>query len=185
MNETNKMNLIRKENGYDNYFCGHGIDLGCGNDILNANYFNRIISIQPYDVEHGDANHCANIQDNNYDFVYSSHLLEHMRDPALALKNWIRICKSGGYVIAAVPHEIYYEKMIWPSRYNHDHKYSFRLERTTVMPKSIYVPEFLSTFNAKVVSCELYLLNFDFTKFWEDQTLQDAVCQIEFILQKY
>jgi SAM-dependent methyltransferase len=185
MNETRKMNQIRKDKGYDLYFSGNGIDIGCGRDILDDRVFTNIRSVQPYDRPHGDANLMANIEDDTFDFVYSSHCLEHMVDPELALKNWIRICKPGGYVVVAVPHEIYYEKLVWPSYYNPDHKCSFRMEKTTNMPKSIFLEEFFPKFeNVGLVSCELYLVNFDFTKFWQDQTLGDAICQIEFVLRK-
>ena len=185
MNETRKMNQIRKDKGYDQYFSGKGIDIGCGRDILDDGIFTNITSISPYDMPHGDANYCANVADCTFDFVYSSHCLEHMVDPEAAMKNWLRICKSGGYVVVAVPHEIYYEKLIWPSHYNPDHKCSFRLEKSTNMPKSIYLQEFLAKIpDVELISCELYLVNFDFTKFWEDQTLGNAICQIEFVLQK-
>jgi len=185
MNETRKMNQIRKDKGYDLYFSGTGIDIGCGNDLLDDQVFLNITSIQPYDRLHGDANLIENIQDNTFDFVYSSHCLEHMDNAELALKNWIRICKPGGYIVVAVPHEVYYEKLLWPSYYNPDHKYSFRMEKTTNMPKSIFLKEFFPKFdNVNLVLCELYLVNFDFAKFWQDQTLGNAICQIEFVLQK-
>lgn len=185
MNETQKMNKTRKDKGYDLYFSGHGIDIGCGKDILNKEVFTNIKSIQPYDVSEGDANHCDNIKDNQFDFVYSSHCLEHMNDPKITLKNWIRICKPRGYIIVAIPHEVYYEKMIWPSKHNPNHTWSFRLEEETNMPKSIWVQNFLSNFqNTAIIRCDLYLEKFDFTNFWKDQTRGDAICQIEFVLKK-
>jgi len=97
----------------------------------------------------------------------------------------MRICKPGGYVVVAVPHEVYYEKNKWPSPFNDDHKASFRLEQTTVLPKSIWVQEFLQKFpNIEVVSIGLVLLNFDYAQFWSDQTRGAAVCHIEFVLRK-
>lgn len=185
MNETSKMNRVRKERGYDAYFSGKGIDIGCGRDLLSVKVFTNITSIMPYDQADGDANNCANLPDDHFDFVHSSHCLEHMRDPHISLHNWIRITKPGGHVIVAVPHEVYYEKLQWPSMYNLDHKWSFRLEETTPLPKSIWVQPFLKKFpDVDVVLCELFLLHFDFSKFWPDQTLRDAVCQIEFVLRK-
>jgi predicted SAM-dependent methyltransferase len=108
-----------------------------------------------------------------------------MDDPKISLSNWLRICKPGGHVIVAVPHEVYYEKLQWPSRYNHDHKWSFRMEMISPLPNSIWVQQFLSEFaEAEILLCELFLIDFDFSQFWIDQTRQDAVCQIEFVLKK-
>lgn len=184
MNETSKLNQYRKESGYDSFFYGHGIDIGCGPDILNRSVFTNIESCFGYDIAQGDANLCHNLEGNSFDFVYSSHCLEHMVDAELALKNWIRICKPGGHIIVAVPHEVYYEKNIWPSQFNQDHKHSFRMEQHTILPSSIFVPAFLSRFPVEVVSCLLLISNFDFSRFWEDQTIGSAICQIEFILKK-
>lgn len=185
MNETSKMNALRKQRGYDTFFKGIGVDIGCGFDMLDDRVFTNIKLVVPYDVQHGDANTCPNLYDNYFDFVYSSHCLEHMIDPRTALANWIRICKPGGHVVVAVPHEVYYEKNLWPSFYNTDHKWSFRMEPTTRLPNSIQLPEFLYEFeNAEVIYCDLILENFDFKQFWVDQTRDAAICQIEFILRK-
>lgn len=183
--ETKKMNQIRLKNNYNAFFYGDGVDIGCGRDILDKNIFTNISSVIPYDRPNGDANYCQNLADNSFDFVYSSHCLEHMQDPYIALKNWIRICKINGYIIVAVPHEVYYEKLIWPSRYNPEHTHSFRTEQHTSMPKSIFVKEWLKKFtNTKCISCELILENFNFENFWSDQTLSGATVQIEFVLKK-
>lgn len=41
-------------------------------------------------------------KDNEYDFVLSSHVLEHIFDPIGALKEWRRVAKQ--YVVVIVPH---------------------------------------------------------------------------------
>jgi len=184
MNETSKLNKYRMVNGYDKYFTGSGIDIGCGSDVLSKEVFRGITSVRPYDLDSGDAQSCSNIEDSTFDFVYSSHCLEHMVDPHRALEHWVRIRKPGGYVVVAVPHEVYYEKCHWPSMFNSDHKHSFRIEDTTVMPQSIFVMDMLSGLEGiEVVSCDL-IVNFDMNRFWEDQTLGDGICQIEFIIKK-
>lgn len=45
---------------------------------------------------HGIANH-------RYDFVLSSHNLEHISNPVRALKEWMRVVKPGGVVIVLLP----------------------------------------------------------------------------------
>ncbi|MFA6078119.1 MAG: class I SAM-dependent methyltransferase [Candidatus Omnitrophota bacterium] len=41
--------------------------------------------------------------DNTFDFVYSSSVLEHITDKEKALKEMLRVCKSGGSVIFIIP----------------------------------------------------------------------------------
>lgn len=184
MRETSKLNNYRKHAGYDAYFVGHGIDIGSGDDILDKSVFTRIESVLPYDKDQGDANLCQNLADNSFDFVYSSHCLEHMNNVEQAFRNWLRICKPGGHLVVAVPHEVYYEKNIWPSFFNQDHKFSFRLEQHTMLPKSIWVQPFLAHFPVSVLACSLLLFDFDFATYWQDQTVGNAVCQIEFVVKK-
>lgn len=43
------------------------------------------------------------IKDEQYDFVFSSHLLEHIANPLKAIKEWLRIIKKDGYLIIIVP----------------------------------------------------------------------------------
>ena len=184
LNETSKLNNYRLEHGYDKYFKGRGIDIGCGSDMLSPLVFPSITSIVPYDIEDGDANYCSNLADESFEFVSASHVLEHMVDPCMALSNWIRITKNGGYLVIAVPHEFYYEKNVWPSLYNSDHKWSFRLEEKTVMPKSRNVYDLLKLYrNIEAISVEL-LLRMDLTYPMVDQTLGAGICQIECVLKK-
>jgi ubiquinone/menaquinone biosynthesis C-methylase UbiE len=75
-----------------------------------------VTEIVPYDSAQGDANTCSNLDDDSFDFVYSSHCLEHMYDPYVTFKNWLRICKSGGHIIVALPHEIFLKNVNGPAR---------------------------------------------------------------------
>ena len=136
----------------------------------------------------GDANNCSNIEDNTYDFVHASHLLEHMDNPHEAFRHWVRICKPKGYIIAAVPHEIFYEKCNWPSHYNGFHRTTWTLEWKSNLPHSIHTPDFLLQFEREnlinIIRLETILENFDFTRFNQDQTLESAICQIDFVVRK-
>jgi SAM-dependent methyltransferase len=38
-----------------------------------------------------------------YDFLFSSHSLEHIANPLKAINEWLRIIKNGGYIIIIVP----------------------------------------------------------------------------------
>lgn len=41
--------------------------------------------------------------DATWDYVISSHVLEHFFDPIAAVKEWLRVIKPGGYVFMIVP----------------------------------------------------------------------------------
>jgi len=74
----------------------------------------------------GDATYMEGIPDETYDWVQASHLLEHIPDAEVALKNWMRILKPGGFLIICVPHADYYErKGIKPSLHNKHHVHFF------------------------------------------------------------
>ena len=106
----------------NSYFQGYGIDIGCGKDLVSPN-------AEPFDLEHGNAqNILKHKKINGFDFVHSSHCLEHMQDPKDALEAWWAILKPGGYFIIVVPDEDLYEQSIWPSKYNQDHKATFTLK---------------------------------------------------------
>lgn len=43
------------------------------------------------------------LADSSYDFVLSSHCLEHVANPLAALKEWFRITRPGGWLVLALP----------------------------------------------------------------------------------
>jgi SAM-dependent methyltransferase len=45
------------------------------------------------------------ITDASYDFVVSSHVLEHFPDPIRALREWYRVIRKGGYIFMIIPHK--------------------------------------------------------------------------------
>jgi SAM-dependent methyltransferase len=50
-----------------------------------------------------DAVNISNIENDYYDFCFSSHSLEHIANPLKAIKEWLRIIKKNGYIIIIVP----------------------------------------------------------------------------------
>jgi SAM-dependent methyltransferase len=47
------------------------------------------------------------INNETYDFIFSSHTLEHIANPLKAIKEWLRIVKKDGYIIIIVPEKAY------------------------------------------------------------------------------
>lgn len=45
----------------------------------------------------------SNVANESYDFVFSSHSLEHIANPLKAVKEWLRVIKPGGHIIIIVP----------------------------------------------------------------------------------
>ena len=61
-----------------------------------------------YEGKHGnviinDSVNISNVQNDVYDFLFSSHSLEHIANPLKAVKEWLRIVKNGGFIIIIVP----------------------------------------------------------------------------------
>ena len=42
-------------------------------------------------------------KDEEFDYVISSHVIEHIFDPIAAIKEWLRVIKPGGYVFTIAP----------------------------------------------------------------------------------
>jgi len=127
------------------YYVGEGIDIGSGSDSL-AHYgslFGGCWSVRSWDKKDGDAALMEGVADNTYNFVNSSHCLEHLEDPDVALYNWIRITKSGGHLIIVVPDWQLYEKGQWPSEANSDHKHRFTIGWPHDRPGLISLAELL------------------------------------------
>ena len=48
--------------------------------------------------------HALPFKDNQWDFVLSSHVLEHVFNPLKTLREWWRVTRSGGYIFTVFPH---------------------------------------------------------------------------------
>jgi ADP-heptose:LPS heptosyltransferase/predicted SAM-dependent methyltransferase len=114
------------------YTRGRGLDLGCG----NYKPFEHFVG-----VDNGD--HCkkfgwssaANFHVDTcekldlfasagMDFVFSSHLLEHIENYQEALKEWWRIIKPQGYLVLYLPHKNFYPNIGQPGA-NPEHMHDF------------------------------------------------------------
>ncbi len=54
-----------------------------------------------------EATDLSNILPEVYDFVLSSHSLEHVANPLKALREWLRVLKTGGILVLVVPDKQY------------------------------------------------------------------------------
>jgi len=179
-------------NFHNRYFVGHGIDVGGKPDPLGqyAGMFSGMLSARTWDIEDGDAQYLDGVPDNHYDFLHASHCLEHMVDVPVALGNWIRVVKPGGFLVITVPDEDLYEQGVWPSRFNADHKWTFTImKKKSWSPSSINVMELMMRFCGQVEVEKIELLRDFYRDAWVaekiDQTMTPvAECAIEIIARK-
>lgn len=172
------------------YLVGHGVDIGGLPDplALYAELFPRIASLKTWDLSDGDAQLMAGVPDEKFDFVFSSHCLEHLRDPAEGLRNWLRILKRGGHLVITIPDEDLYEQGVWPSTHNRDHKHAFTMHKDrSWCPASRNVLDLLRELGPSADIRKVEVIDetyrFDLPRF--DQTLTPiAECAIEIVLRK-
>lgn len=158
-NETSKTKKIWTEKEWS-YLNGKGIDIGCGADPIS----NQAL---PFDFQDGDANQISKyFPENTFDFVFSSHCLEHMINPYKALQEWFQILKPGGHLFILVPDEDLYEQGGFPSYFNDDHKWTFTLsKRKSWSPQSINVFDLVKSINGTIISIELQDHKYDYRLF--------------------
>ena len=128
---------------------GQGIDIGCGTDPITP-------MCDRFDHHDGDANRISEFVTKKYDFVFSSHTLEHMDDPYEALREWFRLLKPGGVMVIVVPDEDRYEQGCCPSVFNSDHKWTFTIaKKKSWSPRSTSLLGLVKSLGADLVSVEL------------------------------
>lgn len=113
------------------YIRGKGIDIGCGPSkvLPHAIGIDSLKDTELFGVEMKPDLVCEDacklaIPDADLDFVFSSHLLEHIEDPGAALREWWRTLKVGGYLVLYLPHRDLYPNIGQPGA-NPDHKHDF------------------------------------------------------------
>lgn len=113
------------------YTRGYGYDLGCGHQKAFPHFIGlddgtdrglfevnvRADLIMPCEKLDRFATHSA-------DFIFSSHLLEHIVDYKSALREWWRVIKVGGHLCLYLPHKDLYPN-IGQNGSNPDHKHDF------------------------------------------------------------
>lgn len=62
------------------------------------------------------------VHDEFYDYLYTSHCLEHVSDSKAALIEWMRVVKRRGHIVIVVPHrDLYEKKLTLPSLFSGEH----------------------------------------------------------------
>jgi ADP-heptose:LPS heptosyltransferase/predicted SAM-dependent methyltransferase len=112
------------------YVRGLGLDIGCG----PWKVFPHSIGLdgQAYIVSDNrgpnlvmDCTSLKLFSDGMFDYVFSSHFLEHVQDPEAVLREWWKKLKVDGRLILYLPHKDFYPNMGQPGA-NPDHKQDFQ-----------------------------------------------------------
>jgi SAM-dependent methyltransferase len=139
------------------YFVGSGIDIGSGPDPLarQVGFWPGLQECDEWDKEDGDAQLMEDVAPETFDFVYSSHTLEHVDDADIALARWWEILKPGGHLILIVPDEDLYEQGMWPPTFNTDHRRTFAVAKASSWsPVSRNIDEMLKALGGEIVKIE-------------------------------
>jgi ADP-heptose:LPS heptosyltransferase/predicted SAM-dependent methyltransferase len=114
------------------YTRGKGLDLGCGPKKTFPHFIGvdngadeKMFGIPVRaDVRVASCEKLDLFADESMDFVFSSHLLEHIKDFKAALHEWWRVIKVGGYLCLYLPHKDLYPR-VGTEGANPDHKHDF------------------------------------------------------------
>ena len=108
-------------------------------------------------MQDGDANEITKYVDKEFDYVFSSHCLEHMNNPIDAIQEWWKLVKKDGHLILTVPDEDLYEQGYFPSLFNDDHKSTFTIsKRCSWSPKSHNMLDLINSLpNSMLIKIEL------------------------------
>lgn len=183
MHESSKARARRiREQFFQRYIAGRsGIDIGCGPDPITAD-------CRTWDLQDGDAQLMEGAGSEVYDWVYSSHCLEHVRDPRATLQRWWELVRPGGHLLVMVPDEDLYEQGVWPSTKNPDHKHTFTIFKSkSWSPVSVNVIDLVRELPRATVH---YVRRADEGYLYEllgsgiDQSMGFAEVGIEFVVEK-
>ena len=109
-------------------FCvGLGLDIGGTKDC-------HFIGAQIINIDPPSKYHATNLPPGKYDYIFSSHTLEHIENTAATLLYWKAHLREGGVLFLYLPH---YDMPYWRPQNCKKHRYGFTPEGITLVLRSI------------------------------------------------
>jgi SAM-dependent methyltransferase len=107
------------------HFCrGIGLDIGCGEwPLKNA---------RPIDLKRGED--ALELPHGSWDFIFSSHCLEHLPNPVAAIEHWKTRIVDGGVMFLYLPHP---DMRYWRPENCRKHLHLFWPKETAEMLKAL------------------------------------------------
>ena len=103
------------------HFCqGNGLDIGSGRWPLPG----------ATPIEASDGQDAMNLPDRQYDFIFSSHCLEHLVNPVAAIEHWKTRLKPNGVLFLNLPHP---DMRYWRPQHCRKHLHLFHPKDTAEM----------------------------------------------------
>lgn len=178
-NEGAKSAPRREAEGFfTKYIQGKGIDIGHGGTPLTED-------CDGWEIDNGDATFIDKPPES-YDWVYSSHVLEHLDNPGEAIQNWWKLVKPNGHLIIAVPDEDIYEDGKWPSVGNPDHRNTFTIHKDkSWSPDSINIMDLVAKLDRhKIVYVSICDERYNYQESPHGPTNSRAERQVEIVVRK-
>ena len=93
------------------YCTGNGLDLGCGDEKICEGAMGVDWRETPAVNIVASVEDLSFVKDRSLDYLFSSHLLEHLPYPWRTLTRWLPTLKDGGYLVLYLPHRDQYR--VW------------------------------------------------------------------------
>jgi SAM-dependent methyltransferase len=82
------------------------LDIGCGKSLLKAMDLPGVIGIDIRPEENVSilaSGEYLPFRDESFQLIFAGEIIEHLRDPAGALRDWVRVLKVGGRIVISTP----------------------------------------------------------------------------------
>lgn len=162
------------------YSKGSRLDIGCSKWPIPG--------AEPYDMEQGNAQTMQPIPDKLlYKLVWSSHCLEHLDDPHVAIRHWWNMVEEEGYLWLLVPDYHLHEHGTWPSK-NRKHKWAFSWQPDVYGRHVIRINALINELpNCRTMRVQVCDNEYDYSQ-WNntnlDQSAGNAEVSLEVVLWK-
>jgi SAM-dependent methyltransferase len=191
MHNLNALHRRLKDSRYANiWLSGQGLDISDASDPLSSytSSFPKISALDLLDQAATHPEYLDNIPNDTYDFVHSAFQLQYFEQPFVAVRNWLRVIKPGGFLIIKVPDEDLWYQGVWPPTVDPAAKFSFSLYKSKSWNVQYSINSYsFFTQNAiyiDVLKGDRLDENYNYATPNIDQISNSCECGVEFVLRR-